>query len=305
MNSRQLHFFVQIAENGNLRKTAETLHISQPALTRYVRGLEDELGVKLFDRHPHGVKLTAAGEQLHARAVKILADMEEARVALLVEGGKAAGRIAIGAPRTLSRLLFPPLTARFRSDHPQVSLTLVESNYYQLLEGLDVGRLDLAIMVNVEPRADYALEPVGNDMLCLFGLPGALPDFAEEIGVGQLADLPLVAGVRPGGPRMMLERGAAERNVHLNVVLEHSSPEVVKAYVEKGLGLGVLTGWGLMDDVTAGRFCAVPIGGIRLTRFLVRRVAYVADSRRIDAAVTALRAEMQNLSRQCAAVFAP
>ena len=304
MNSRQLHYFVRIAEIGNLRRTAEALHISQPALTRYVRSLEEELGVQLFDRHAAGVSLTAAGEQLHERAVRILDDIEEARVTLLAEAGRAAGRIAIGAPRTLSRLLFPALTERFGRDFPEISLNLVESNYYQLLEGLDVRRLDLAVMVNVEPRSDYVLEPVANDMLCLFGPPERFGDFADEIDIGQLRDLPLVAGVRPGGPRMMLERGAAEANVPLNVVLEHNSPEVVKAYVDQGLGYGVLTGWGLMDDIESGRFTAARIGGIHLTRFLVRRVIGGSTIRRVDAAVAVMRDEMQRLSAECDAAFA-
>ena len=271
MNSRQLHIFIQIAEIGNLRKAATRLRIAQPALSRYLRALEDELGVRLLDRHPHGVSVTAAGARLLERGRRIIAEIEEVRSEIMAVGDHLAGRVTVGASNTVSRFLFARLTDRINTEYPGIILDLVEGSYYQLLEGLDARRFDFAVMVDIEPRSTLVLTPLAADTLHVFARPGDELCRGQGIDIADLKPLSLIALRRPGGPRMMLERAAAAANAALTIAYELDSPGVIKAYVGQGLGYGVLPGSALAGDLAAGSFVSSAIRGIRLTRLLVRR----------------------------------
>lgn len=271
MNSRQLYIFVQIAEIGNLRKAATRLRIAQPALSRYVRALEDELGIRLLDRHPQGVSVTAAGARLLERGRRILTEMDELRSEVMAVGDHLAGRVTVGASSTVSHLLFARLTDRIKTDYPGIILDLIEGSYYRLLEGLDARRFDFAVMVDIEPRSTLLLTPLATDSLCVFARPGDERFHGQDFELADLAPLTLAALRRPGGPRMMLERAAAATSTELTIAYELDSPGVIKSYVGKGLGCGILPGSALVDDLEAGRFVSSTIRGVRLTRLLVRR----------------------------------
>lgn len=271
MNSRQLYVFVQIAEAGNLRKAAARLHIAQSALSRYVRGLEDELGVRLLDRHPHGVSVTPAGAQLLERSRRILRDIEETRSAIIESGDRLAGQVAVGTSTSVSKLLFARLFARARRDFPDIRLKLLENGFYQLLEGLDTRRINLAIMADAEPRSNLTLEPLVRDTLCVFGLPddNRLP--SGNIDLRTLASFPLAVVRRPSGPRVTLERAAARANVALDIAFELDNPDVIKDIVAHRLGYGVLPRCSVLGDAESGKFVMATLREVPLTRQLVRR----------------------------------
>ena len=95
MDLRQLRYFVAIAETGNVRQAAERVRVAQSALSRHVRALEAELGVRLLDRHARGVSLTGAGERLNLRAVEILRRVDEMRAEIIAEGELPAGAVSV------------------------------------------------------------------------------------------------------------------------------------------------------------------------------------------------------------------
>jgi len=297
MNSRQLHVFVQIAEVGNLRRAAARLHIAQPALSRYVRSLEDELGVKLLERHPRGVSVTPAGARLLERGRQILNDIEEARAEIMATGDRLCGRVAIGTSTTVSRLLFARLIDRSRRELPDITLELVENGFYDLLEGLDTKRINLAIMADAEPRSNLTLEPLVDDVLCVFGRPDDNRIAVGETEIAELADLPLAVVRRPSGPRMTLERAAAGANVALDIAFELDNPDLIKDFVAHRLGYGVLPRSAVLADAEAGRFRMTPIGDVPLVRQLVRRVDQPAGPA-LDAVVQAVRREFTELRRE-------
>lgn len=302
MNSRQLYVFVQIAEAGNLRRAASHLHIAQPALSRYVRSLEDELGVKLLDRHPHGVSVTLAGARLLERSRQILNDIEETRAEIMATADRLAGRVALGTSTTVSRLLFARLIDRSRKEFPDIELQLVENDFYDLLQGLDTRRINLAIMADAEPRSNLALEPIVTDALCVFGRFDDNRIVGRDIDIGDLASLPLTVVRRPSGPRMTLERAAARANVALDIVFELDNPDLIKDFVSHRLGYGVLPRCSVLADVEAGRFCMSPIRDVPLVRQLVRRTDQ-ATSPAFNAVAQAVRHEFARMCDE--GVFRP
>ena len=275
MDLRQLQYFLQIAETGSVREAASRVRVAQSALSRHVRALEDELGVALFDRHARGVSLTPAGTRLRDRASDILHRVEETRAELMAEGERPTGTAAIGTSAATSRLLYGRLAERFHKDYPGVTLSLVEGVPYILLEGLDTGRLDLAILVNPEPRASLEFQTLVTEQVYLIGAARDRRLAKKGAKVADLAGLPLILFPRPSGSRMYFERTAARAGVSLQLAYEVESQDVLKEFVSRGLGYGLLPYSSMHRELADRRLTAAEVKGLTLTRMLVRRADHI------------------------------
>jgi DNA-binding transcriptional LysR family regulator len=271
MDIRQFRYFAAVAEHGSFSEAAARLNVAQSALSRQTLALERELGVALFRRHARGVALTDSGNTLLERVRRIFREVEEARIEVVANARLPAGEVMIGTTSTTSRILYGPLAERFARDHPNVRLRFTEGVPYLLLEGLDTGDIDLAVMVDPEPRSSLVLEPLVTEQVYLIGARpnGSLP--AAPCTVHALAGLPLVLLPRPAGSRVKLDRAAAEAGIALDVRYEVANVDVAKDFVARGLGLGLLPHSSVMGDIEAGRYRAVAIDGIAITRTLVHR----------------------------------
>ncbi len=276
MELRQLRYFVQIADAGSVRMAATKVRIAQSALSRQVTALEDELGVPLLVRHARGVTPTHAGARLRDRAVAILSQIEDIRAEIMAEGDGPSGTASIGASAGASRLLYGRLVEHFIETYPQIKLNLVEGAPYLLLEGLDTGRIDLAVMVDPEPRASLAFEPLASEQVYLIGANNdpRLPDGTPT--VSDLAALPMILLPRPAGSRMSFERACAAAGVRLNVAYEVDSPEVIKDLITRGLGFGLLPYSTVVQDIAQKTFATIPVNGMSLTRTLVTHADHAA-----------------------------
>ena len=272
MDLRQLRYFVAIAETGNVREAAERVRVAQSALSRHVRSLEDELGVQLLDRHARGVSLTGAGKRLNQRAIDLLRQVDEMRAEIIAEGELPAGSVSVGTSPAASRLLYGRLAERVGADMPRVVLDLVEGAAHSLLEGLDAARLDLAILVNPEPRASLILDSMVSEQVYLLSAPGDRSAPRERAMVEDLGSLPLVLFPRPAGSRMAFEHAATAAGVALTVAHEVQSQDVLREFVMRGLGYGLLPYSSMRGELAAKRISAVPVDGLALTRTLVRRM---------------------------------
>ena len=271
MELKQLRYFIQAAEAESLRTAASRLRIAQSALSRQVAMLEGELGVKLFDRHARGVTTTSAREHLRERAAVILRQVEDVRAEIMYEGGVPTGAAAIGTSAGTGRLLYGRLAERFADSYPEIALNLIEGTPYHLLEGLDTGRLDLAVMVDPEPRASLFLEPLAREQVFLIGARHDARMPARRARVPDLAGLPLALFPRPAGSRMSFERAAAAVGIPLATRYEVDSQDVIKDLIARGLAFGLLPSSSIDRDLRRKRFSAVEIEGLSLSRTLVGR----------------------------------
>ncbi len=298
MNLRQLEYFVRIAEAGSFRGAAKTVNVAQSALSRHVRELEEELSLRLFQRTSRGVVMTAAGERLYQRSTAILHELETTRIELMSEGTTPRGMVTIGASSTTSRLLYGRLVEAAEQQLPLVTMTMLEGASYFLLEGLDTGRIDLALMVNPEPRDNLHVETLVREPVYLIGSSDHKPDMPREpCTVTDLAGLPLVLFSRPSGSRAAWEAAAARKGVSLHVRFEAASPDVAKDLVGRGLGYGLMPHSSIYQDVEAGSLKAVSCEGLELTRTIVLR----ADrplSPAIKAVVALVRDQFAELEKE-------
>ncbi|HYZ29922.1 MAG TPA: LysR family transcriptional regulator, partial [Thermoleophilaceae bacterium] len=146
MELRQLRYLVALADERSFTRAAARVHVAQPALSQQIRRLEDEVGLALVDRTTRRVALTEAGGALTERARRILSEVDAARAELGELAGVRAGRVTIGAMRTLGPFDLPRLLARYHERFPQVELTVREDASDALAEMVRSDAVDLALL---------------------------------------------------------------------------------------------------------------------------------------------------------------
>lgn len=297
MDFRRLSSFMRIADLGSLSRAADRMRVAQPALSRQMRLLEADLGVQLFVRHRRGMMLTQAGEELHTRLTGPLRQID-----LIVEdirslSQEVGGNVAFGLSPTVSTILAGPLAKRVSTGAPNVTLRIVEGYTAFLIDWLQRGEIDVAILYG--PAADLQLraEELLVENIGLAGPPGNDLAARGSIALADLAGLPLILPSHPHGLRVLADNAAAKAGLRLDVSLQADSFVLMKELVESGLGYAMLPLSSISRDVEAGRLQWVPIQRPTVRRHLVLATRPGITSRASQTLVRMLRAEIAALVR--------
>ena len=159
MELRHLRYFVAVAEELHFRRAAERLHVAQPAVSEQVRKLEDELGVRLFDRTQRNVALTGAGAALLTEAYRVLRQAEAARLAARSASDRPALRI--GYVPTALRASIPRTLRRLVAAMPNLQTTMEPGSGLELVDAVRAGELDVAVVSLPVPTAGVRVTPLG------------------------------------------------------------------------------------------------------------------------------------------------
>jgi LysR family transcriptional regulator, nitrogen assimilation regulatory protein len=154
MEIRQLECFIRVVEQGGFTRAGIALNMAQPALSRQVRALEDELGTPLLKRHGRGAEPTEAGRVFLEHAYGVLRQVAQAKEAVSQAGAPLAGQCCVGLPPSVARLLAVPVVAAMRCAAPKAKLTLSEGLSSRLVEWILAGRLDVALAFHPPRHAD-------------------------------------------------------------------------------------------------------------------------------------------------------
>ena len=235
MELRSLHYFVRIAELGSITRAAAHLHVAQPALTRHVQRLEDELNVALFTRANRGVRLTEAGQKLLDGATRILRDIERTGDEIRAQDAHPSGKIVLGITPTLCPVLVPELFARMRRDYPMIELKVMHAGMVRLEEFVIDGRVDIALLSELSRSRLVVSTRLAEEEMVLVTRPGVRaggPVAAEE-----LRRTPLILG---DGLRAAMDALLAGLNIELKVETELNDHETIRLMVQQGAGAAVL-----------------------------------------------------------------
>lgn len=295
MELRSIQYFLQIADEGSITRTAQKLGVTQPALTRHVQQLETELGTPLLVRLPRGVRLTTAGRDFLEYARRI--DLEVARARDHVHGVAETprGRVVIGTSPTLAPLLLPGCIARTRQECPLISLRVMEGFSPQLLDSLLTGRLDVAVMTNPPRSRPLALTPLYSEPLVVILPPGAR-GAARPFSVVELSRTPIIVSA---GMRTVIDEQLASFGVQLTIEAEVDSVEAIRRLILGGIGTTVMPVSAYHAEIAAGRVAAYTVEDANLHRLLVlarpvaenRSAAIDEIERIVRAGMTALHEE--------------
>jgi LysR family nitrogen assimilation transcriptional regulator len=300
MDLKQLEYFVRVAELGSFTRAAHALNIAQPALSRQVRLLEVELHQTLLVRNGRGALPTEAGKLLLDHGRGILHQVQRAREDLGRIRGALAGRVAIGLPPTLARVLTVPVTRAFRRELPQAQLSITEGLSSGMREGLLNGRLDLALLHNAQPMPEIELQPLFDEELVLVQprTPGLQEDPPPPpIDLAQVAQLPLVIPSRPNAIRMQVESEMANIACRPRVVLEIDGVSAILDLVADGMGCAILSRNAVSSSIRPSAYTVRGIGSPAL-----RSRLWLASSSQRPATLT-LQATIRLIQQVCADLF--
>ncbi|MGF6528194.1 LysR substrate-binding domain-containing protein [Variovorax sp. PvP013] len=236
MDLTRLRYFVAVVESGSFSRAAATLHLSQPALSRQVLLLEEEVGQRLLVRNGRGASANEAGLALlaHARGIFELAD--KARADMRERQSSPRGQVTVGLPPRVAQVLTADLVQRFREQYPEATVTIVESLSIRLREWLVAGTLDMAILFDPPTSPQLTEETLGREPLLLFG-PRPLP---RRMKLAELSAVPLVMPSGPNALRRLLEAHTRPRGLALDIVAEVDSVLTVLSLVARGVAHTVL-----------------------------------------------------------------
>lgn len=289
MEMRALRYFLKVAEMGSFSRAALDLRIAQPALSRQIAKLEEELDVQLLYRTGRGVTLTHAGELLVESGRKLAEQFDVALREVRASGGQMAGSAVIGLPPTVGRVLTLPLARRIKHEFPEISLRIVEGFSGHLLEWLYSGRIDVGVLY-AEPNVPVMVaEALVIEDLMLIGRPdmmsSALGDGPRaSVSMVEVAALPLIAPSPPHSLRLKIDRTATESGLKLNVVLEVDALFSMTETVRQGLGFTILPACAAQRDILEGALSA-----LRIDEHAMSQTLYVATASQRPAAVASRR----------------
>jgi LysR family nitrogen assimilation transcriptional regulator len=224
MDIAHLRDFITVVDCGSLTRAAAQLYVSQPAISQRVAHLESELGVRLLERGPRGVRPTSAGRALYRDAQQLVRQFDRIAGDVLSDGDAVHGPVAVGLPTTVAVRLAPALFSWTKTHHPGIHLQLFESISGYIQELLALGRLDLALLYRDDESARPAETVLYSENLFLVGQPAMVldPD-ADEISLPDLQNVPLVT---PGGRsnlRALIDRAFAAQGLAPSIVADVDS----------------------------------------------------------------------------------
>jgi LysR family nitrogen assimilation transcriptional regulator len=219
MQFRQLRYFVKIVDAGSFSRAASVVHVAQPALSQQVAELEERLGVMLLQRSARGVLPTAAGEILYKEASALLHQLDQLPGIARSDSSEPEGTVSLGFVSSLASKLVGGILEECRASLPKVTIRVSDADSLGLESRIAAGLVDLAILYEDEFTTALTRKPLFRQKLYLISLE-PLPDQANVISLGRIAEMPLVLPGRTNGRRVLIERVFADANLKPNIALE-------------------------------------------------------------------------------------
>ncbi len=261
-----LKVFRTVAEHLSFRKAAELLFLTQPAVSLQIKALEEELGVRLFDRAAGKVSLTKQGAILLGHAQEIARIALKASEELSAKEGQLSGIFAVGVSTTIAQYVLPRFLAIFLAEHPRLRLSVHSGNSDAIVRLLLDGKVSLGLIAGPTPERGIHAEPFMEDELVLI----APPDFEfGHISRAQLLASTLLLREPSSGSRRAIEGALRKAHLKLNSfknVIELDSTEAIKSAAEAGLGLGFVSHCAIHKELELGALKLVEVQGIRIVR---------------------------------------
>lgn len=289
MDFANLNAFIGVAETGSFSMAAERLHLTQPAVSKRIAGLEQQLNVRLFDRLGREVGLTEAGRALLPRAYQILGVLDDTRRALTNLSGEISGRLTLATSHHIGLHRLPPLLRAFTRSHPEVALDIQFLDSEVAYEEVLHGRAELAVITLApETREPIRATRVWDDPLDFVAAPEHPLARKQQISLADVAQHPAVF---PGGNTFthhIVRRLFEGQGLKPNIGMSTNYLETIKMMVSIGIAWSVLPRTMLDEQVTR-----LPLPGIQLER----QLGYILHNERTLS--NAARAFMALLDEQC------
>ena len=265
MTIRQLEVFLGVAQAKSFSRAAERIRLSQPTLSEHIRELEEELGVRLFVRHPRSVSLTEAGRIFGDYVTRVVATLAAGRQALAELNGLRHGSLVVGASTTPGTYVLPALIARFRDAYPGITVALRIANSRIVEERVRDGDVDVAVIGgHMLGPGERCVDAGIVDELQL--IVSAKHQVGGTISRAKLAREPLLIREEGSATRQVTERALREAGITVRPTMELDHTETIKRAVMAGLGIAFVSRYAIEDEVRARRLRLVTVERLKIRR---------------------------------------
>lgn len=262
----RLKVFRAVAEHLNFHKAAEQLFLTQPAVTLQIKALEEDLGVRLFDRAAGRISLTRHGSTLLGYATRMANLAAEAEEELRCKEGKVSGHLSLGVSTTIAQYVLPRLLGAFLAEYPAVEFALQSGNTSQIVQLLLDGKVAIGLIEGPSRARGVRCEPFMEDELVLITPPQLAID---HLTASQFVATSLLMREQGSGSRRVVETALAKAGFKLksfkNVIYLDSS-EAIKSAVEGGLGIAFVSRWAISKELELGTLKVARVSGVTVKR---------------------------------------
>jgi DNA-binding transcriptional LysR family regulator len=269
MDLMQLEMFVATAELRNVRRAAERVFRTQPAVSMALRKLEEELGAPLFDRSSKGnYILTQTGEVLFTAARRLLELRDETVSQIKELHSLEGGRVRIGANESAGNYLLPSLIESFHDKHPKVRIEVLRQNSRQLIHDIRENSVDLALISFLPDERDIEAFPVMKDELILVASPEHPVAHRGKVMIRELGGEDFIAHTVTSPSRHKVVEAFRETETPLRIVMEVAMIETIKKLIAMKLGIGFVPEMCVRDEILRGELVRIPTDGFQYERTL-------------------------------------
>jgi LysR family transcriptional regulator, cys regulon transcriptional activator len=242
MKLQQLRYLTEVVRRGlNVSEAAEALHTSQPGVSKQIRALEDELGVQVFVRHGKRlVQITEPGKAVVSIAERILSEAQNLRRAGEEYANDQLGTLTIAATHTQARYALPKAVAAFKRKYPRVELVLHQGNPTQICEQVLAGEADMGVATEMISQFPELISLPVYSWNRVVVVPPKHPLLKGALTLERIAEHPIVTYDFAFANRSLVQKAFENRGLTPHVVLSAQDSDVIKTYVELGLGIGIL-----------------------------------------------------------------
>jgi DNA-binding transcriptional LysR family regulator len=258
MEIPQVEAFLAVSSFGGFRRASESLRVTQPAVSARIRALEESLGVRLFERGPRGLSLSAAGRALRPHAEQLLHAVALARQAVHDLRPAGGGSVQIAAALSICTYLLPEVLKRFQAEHPAVRITVRSGHSKQVLDMVLQGDAEIGLARSLHHPGVETVS-LGDDPLVLVGRAAEWPRRKRQVNLEQVADRPLVLFDRGSSDWTLTNSLFRRAGLVPTVALEVETIETAKRMVERGIGLAFLPRLALAGDLVRGSLVALEV----------------------------------------------
>ena len=255
MADRRLHVFYTVARLLSFTKAAETLHMTQPAVTFQVRQLEEHFNTRLFDRTHNRISLTEAGQKVYEYAERIFQLYNELENSVRELTGDISGVLILGASTTIAEYMLPALLGDFKAKYPDVNLRLKVSNTDGIVSMVEHNVIDLGVVEAPVTNKNLAVDVCRTDRLVAIVPPGHPLAANDSVHLSSIVEYPYICREEGSGTREVVLDYLREAGIdpsQLNIIMELGSLEALKGAVESGIGISIVSRATLVKEIKLG-----------------------------------------------------